>query len=244
MDNMPNIKKSELNANIYRVFNVTRLLELFKTQQNTIVRPRLWDDPFENYILKSIGVTSDGEKVNFGFQNDLYGQCWTFERESDAMWRIYSPDKLGVRVRTTVQKLHESLFSQTVHNAELSAFLGKVLYKPQNYMVKQIRDRIIMQGQIFDTSGRGIVETLLMKREEFRHEKEVRLIYFNQTDNDYGDLYKYSFDPYQLIDEIVFDPRMNDDLVDVFRSHLKSIKFEGRLSKSPLYKLPNLTVSI
>ena len=244
MNNFINIKKLEEDLEIYRVFNITRLLELFNTNKNTLVRPKLWDDPFENYILKSTGITSDGEKLSFGFQKDLYGQCWTLERESDAMWRIYSPDKLGVRVRTTVRKLHDSLYSKVSFNSELSAFIGKVLYKPQNYMVKQIKNRFEMQEQLLDTSGKGTVKTLLMKREEFKHEKEVRLVYYNHTGNEHGDLYKYTFNPHAIIDEIVFDPRMNDDVIDVFHAHLKSINFTGRVSKSPLYKLPNLKVSI
>ena len=244
MSNLLNIKKSEQASEIYRVFNITRLLELFNTNQNTLVRPKLWDDPFENYILKSTAITSEGEKVTFGFQKDLYGQCWTLERESDAMWRIYSPDKMGVRVRTNINKLYNSLHSNITLYPEMSAFIGKVLYKPQNYMVKQIKDRFEMQEQILDTSGKGTVKTLLMKREEFKHEKEVRLVYYNHTGNDHGDLFKYTFNPHAVIDEIVFDPRMNDDVVEVFKAHLKSINFTGRVAKSPLYQLPNLKVSI
>lgn len=47
--------------------------------------------------------------VTFGFRSDFYGQCWTLKSTSDAMWRIYSPKKDAVRVRTTIRKLAESL---------------------------------------------------------------------------------------------------------------------------------------
>ena len=74
-----------------------RLLELFQTRHNVLVAPEKWDDPFENFILKSDRVSRRG----------WYGQCWTWQRASDAMWRIYSGDKNGVRMRSTPAKLLE-----------------------------------------------------------------------------------------------------------------------------------------
>lgn len=35
----------------------------------------------------------------------LFAQCWSKVAESDAMWRIYSQNGLGVRVGTTNKKL-------------------------------------------------------------------------------------------------------------------------------------------
>ena len=98
--------------------------------------------------------------------------------------------------------------------------------------------------QFLPSEPEKIVYTLLLKRTEFDHEKEVRVIYFNHTESNLGDLYKYSFDPYYIIDEIVFDPRMNDNLVEVFRDHFRTINYGGRISKSPLYQLPKLRASI
>jgi len=241
--NLINISKKGESDAIYRVFSIARLLEFFKTRTNVLVRPRLWDDPFENYILKSTGITKDGDSVSFGFQRDLYGQCWTFERESDAMWRIYSSDRMGVRVPTTIRALSDSLYQQVSRHPEISVFIGKVSYETQKAMVSQLKNRAEMQG-VLDTTGQGTVRTLLMKREEFRHEKEVRLVYYNHLKNDLGDLFKYEIDPFTIIDEIVFDPRMNNDLVEVFTQHLRDMTFSGRISKSPLYQLPNLKVSI
>lgn len=88
---------------IYRIVSVERLLQLFQTQQNTLIKPKKWDDPFENFILQSQVRIPTGEIATFGFRDQFYGQCWTLHSASDAMWRIYSPNKNAVRIRSTIQ---------------------------------------------------------------------------------------------------------------------------------------------
>jgi hypothetical protein len=43
-----------------------------------------------------------------------------------------------------------------------------------------------------------------------------------------------------LIDEIVFDPRINDLRFIAIKNYITSIGFNGRVVKSQLYKLPKL----
>lgn len=89
----------------------------------------LWDDPFENFILQGRGRTSNGRTVSFGMRESLFGQCWTLNWESDAMWRIYSPDKNGVKIRTTIKKLFESIYNAIpTGKRNVSCFIGKVEY--------------------------------------------------------------------------------------------------------------------
>lgn len=240
LDNFLGIRKYETESEVFRVIPVFRLLEHFKTKQNVLVRPKLWDDPFENYILRATATLPSGETARFGFRDELYGQCWTLQRESDAMWRIYSADKSSVRIRSRINLLFQSLYSEINHFPELSVFVGRVKYESQKSMIKKLAD----VRDVLETSGRGAAGTLLMKREEFRHEKEVRLVLNNNSKSKRGDIYRYKFDPHELIDEITFDPRMNDDLVDAFTQYLLKLEFSGKINKSPLYKLPNLKASL
>ena len=127
--NYINISAEEKGKNIYRVIPVCWLLELFKTKKNTLLKPALWDDPFENFILKGLGRLSNGKTASLGMRDLLYGQCWTLRRESDAMWRIYSSDKNGVKIRTTIKKLFESLYNvMPSRSRDVSCFIGKVKY--------------------------------------------------------------------------------------------------------------------
>ena len=38
---------------IYRVFPRHRFFELFEEKKNALVWPTMWEDPFENFILRS-----------------------------------------------------------------------------------------------------------------------------------------------------------------------------------------------
>lgn len=69
-----------------------------------------------------------GEIGYAGFRDQYFGQCWTLKSASDAMWRIYSHDKQGIRIRTTIRKLIQSLANHCEEWAEVCAFIGKVQY--------------------------------------------------------------------------------------------------------------------
>ena len=73
---------ANLDKPIYRIFPVNRFFEMIKEKKMAMVKPKLWDDPFENLLLSSRFQLDDGEIVNFESANSVYGQCWTEHRES------------------------------------------------------------------------------------------------------------------------------------------------------------------
>lgn len=230
--NYINITSEEKENKIYRVMSVHKLVELFKTQQNTISRPHLWDDPFENYILKGRGKSRTGETFSFGMRDSVYGQCWTSIKESDAMWRIYSPDKNGVKIKTTIRKLFESLYnSDPPNNKDVSCFIGKVEYFSR-------RELDLIKINILDSTGAGIAKTLLIKRDAFSQEEEVRLIYIDQERKIQPNIFQYEVNPCELIEQIVFDPRMNEYLYDLYKDAFRRMHFTGHIIRSGLYKAP------
>src|SRR5947209_3360061 len=106
--NYINMTERDLDRPIYRIMSVERCLECLRDKKLTLVRPKLWDDPFENLLLRAKVKLPTGELGDMrSISNCVYGLCWTTHRETDAMWRIYSPAKAkdGVRVRTTPGKL-------------------------------------------------------------------------------------------------------------------------------------------
>jgi hypothetical protein len=239
-----NESKASPDSSIYRIFSVERLLELFATRKLTLVKPAMWDDPFENFILKSKALFENGEKVSLGYSDSIFGQCWSLNEETDAMWRIYSPLKNGVKVRSTSRKLREVL-SSDVHLPDISAFVGVVKYRTEQSLLRMTNDRARMNRKIFSTNGQGQAETLLFKRDGFSHEKEVRLIYFDNCDaNAKNKIFNFNIDPFDLIDEIKLDPRMNQDLANVYIQHFKGLGFNGEVSRSGFYELPEITLKI
>lgn len=224
---------ANLDKPIYRIFPVNRFFEMIKEKKMAMVKPKLWDDPFENLLLSSRFQLDDGEIVNFESANSVYGQCWTEHRESDAMWRIYSPQKNGIRVSTTPRKLLSSLENHVGEFFSVRCFLGKVLYKKPKELLEELS-----KIHLLDTSGTGIAKSLLYKREAFSHEREIRLIYFGKDGECKDNIFKFDFEPNELIDRILFDPRMDKNMKNAYKYYIKILGYDFQIKKSTLYDPP------
>lgn len=148
------IRAAARNDYIYRIISVQRLFELFENKNNVLVAPAKWDDPFENFILRSQRV---------------YGQCWTLQRASDAMWRIYSPNADAVRVRSTAGTVAQSLRFALNDKLQGDVYIGRVRYVPNEQLMsfaKRVRE---LSNQ---RPSKITAETLLVKRPALRHERE------------------------------------------------------------------------
>ena len=237
MNNASLIDNISQNINIYRIFSREYFFELFENRENVLVLPRKWDDPFENVFLRSpVRFVSDGEIGKFAFRDDLYGQCWTREPVSEAMWQIYSRDKNGIRVRTTVGKLIDSM--RNVHGewSNLSCFIGLVKYMTD----KQLKEfgKTAFRDHI---NSRIVARSLLVKRKAYKFENEVRLIYFDhdKVRNTQG-VYKYELDPLAVFDQVMIDGRVS--VKEFFALKEEVVKRTGissrRVRRSLLYQQP------
>lgn len=190
---------------IYRIFSQVRFFELFEENRNALVQPKKWDDPFENIFLQSPVKAATGEFRSICLHDAAYGQCWTLESRSDAMWKIYSKNGDSIRVRTTVGKLLYSLRAAHPDESEGRCFIGRVRY----VKVRQLLDfgKTMFVGH---SPTEAIVRSLLLKRIAFRHEYEVRLIYVVRRHSKLDDhIYKYDFDPHAIIDQVMVDGRVS-----------------------------------
>jgi hypothetical protein len=231
--NIINLAEKEIDSYVYRVMPIKRFYGLFRDKKNVLVRPSKWEDPFENFILNAPARLSDGTVVTFGFNNDFYGQCWTKLTSSDALWRIYSPDKGSVRVRTTVRKLLAGLQVPLGQRADEQAFIGKVLYLGDKKLV-EFGNTVFRDG----LNSRALAETLLVKRIAFKHEREVRLLYFEE-DRSQQDIYSYAVDPHVLIDQVMIDPRLSRSEAEANKEEIrKRTNFGGHILHSLLYAPP------
>lgn len=239
--NFINIEPEERNNSIYRIFSFERVIDIFKNNRIALVRPKLWDDPFENAILNGdveFDLDSEDdvtEKASMGFRNSVYAQCWTWKKETDALWRIYSPEKRGVCLSTTPQKLLSTLIEDPDEKyPNLHCYIGKVEYLPEEEFFS-----IPRKIDIFDPSGAGIARCLLYKREEFSHESEVRLIWSGGNQESLEDIKIIKIQPHVIFDSIVFDPRIDDDIFMFYKNSLqKEFNIKCKIEKSELYKKP------
>ncbi|RUO31238.1 hypothetical protein CWE14_12160 [Aliidiomarina soli] len=235
-NNYINIDLKVKDQYIYRIISIERLIELFSNKKNLLVSPRKWEDPFENFILKSKARLSDGKIVDFGFRDNFYGQCWTRHKASDAMWRIYSPESSGVRIRTTIPKLANSLAVGLHPWQNVQCFIGKVKYLNNKKMMDFANT--VFKGKI-NPEAYELAKTLLIKRPAFKHENEVRLLYFEKESGKSGSIYEYDIDPHSLIDQIMIDPRLDCSEFRKVKADIQSkTNFKGRILRSLLYAPP------
>lgn len=230
--NYINLTESDLDMPIYRVFPVSRLFQLFSNQQIALVKPESWDDPFENLRLKT-PIKVAGSLAQISAKDSVYGQCWTEHRETDAMWRIYSGAKDGVRMPSTPRKLLDALKKSCSSNPELRCFVGRATYLPKSKL-KTALDEV----DLFNPNGSGIAESLLYKRNEFSHEKEVRLIYVGEDGTCDSKNYLFDIDIHYTIDRILFDPRMDEGIRRGYVDAIKKLGYKGEVKRSTLYDIP------
>lgn len=151
-----NVLGISLDAPVWRVFNSRRLREEISGNRLTLVRVGMWDDPFENFLGKWRFVLPTGESVRTDtILRRFFGQCWTHHpAETDATWRIYSPDKHGVRVRSTVRALMTALWDSSDEYAELKYFVGLVCYVEQDAILKAMTSSGTATGLLVGGGGR------------------------------------------------------------------------------------------
>lgn len=213
-------------------------MEMFRTGEFTLTRTSKWDDPFENYIVGVRFKSGDGGTLDSALRHVVHGSCWTRKSVSDALWRIYSPDKLSVRISSTPRLIGEALTKGLVKCPRSAWFVGQVDYLPQSTIVK--RAASLAQAILKDKSEAAAARSVLIKRRSFSHEDEVRVLVIDRHQKGKGGLLKVRVDPHLMIRSVMIDSRTPPDVRAMYEAHLKTqIGFKGRISTSTLYDLPS-----
>jgi hypothetical protein len=231
--NCINIVEKLLDKPVYRIMPIHRVLQALENRQLVLVKPKKWDDPFENALLAAAFEMDDGNKTTFSAKDAVYGQCWTFHRETDAMWRIYSGNKDGVRIMSTPRKLLTALTESDDLFHRVSCFIGRVTYMSKADLLETLGGINLLKPD-----GSGIAESLLYKRMEFSHEREVRLIYSGRVGECTSDTYPFSIDPNLVFEKLTFDPRMDAELRNAYSLAFDEKGYKGRVTRSTLYNPP------
>ncbi|MCJ7546081.1 MAG: DUF2971 domain-containing protein [Deltaproteobacteria bacterium] len=243
-DNYLGIKRDEWNTPIFRFTTVDRILHLIAKGQSTLVSPRKWKDPFENILSRMLFRKSDGDVFKHPLRDRVYGQCWTMTKETDAAWRMYIPAGNGVRLKTTIKKLHKSLERAQAAYVTMSCYIGRVEYKTEDELNAWFSDPQWVKEHLFSVGCRGQAESLLFKRKEFEPEQEVRLIYLEPHNMGDNDFHHYELNVSDVIEQITFDPRMEDDLYETYSSILRKLGYGGEVGKSTLYQIPKFEIPV
>src|SRR5436305_9049390 len=109
------------NTPLYRYVPIESFISCVETKQLHLTKVCLWEDTWEMFHQKIPLVNANGKLHSNSTLEDFYGQCWSRDKESDAMWRIYSHSKTGVQIATSVEK-----FASVQHDN--LCYLGNVTY--------------------------------------------------------------------------------------------------------------------
>jgi hypothetical protein len=234
---------------LYRVIPYNRLLGIILKEQITFTLTKSWEDVYENFLLKSnfqYGLM--GTQKLDSYQDTLYGLCFTTKRESDAMWRIYSQDKNSVRIRTNLGYIIDMLNKGPINSPykRLGIRIGEVDY-PFNYKLRE-KYESLTENEILDDFNKHLLDSMFLKRNEFSHEKEFRIIIrgLKPTIKSYQELPKYlnfSVDPNEFIEKIAFDPRLEFATYKILKDALIKIGYPNklnRITRTNLYRFEKL----
>lgn len=243
-----NVIELDLDTTIYKYIPLKYLKLMIENKTLFLSKVSSWEDVYENWFLKEKIQISNGQ---IGAADNLipgvYGQCWTKEEESDAMWRIYSLinnpkdgsmkylEDVAVRIKSTARKIFDAIYRDDKDMA--STYIGSVWYLSEEDF-REMQDSLsplspLSLSEVFATS-------YFFKRKPFEHEKEVRPIVILPPDHEnFGkDGISYDINPDDLIEELVADPRLTENEYNYVKdSLLKLAVNNGKIRQSKLYHL-------
>jgi hypothetical protein len=210
-----------LNTPLYRYVTIESFISSVEARQLYLTHAILWPDPWEMLAAKIPLVSAEGKiSSSNSVHKDLYGQCWSRLKESDAMWRIYSPSKTGVQIATSVEK-----FTSLEYNA--FSYLGNVIYyKTAQELLEKTSPNITRHPWDF----------ALYKRDAFIHEQEVRLLTHGQYLPNRPMHVSIPIDPHAFIEGVTLDPRAEDWYVNAMAMYCERVGLAVKPVKSSLYE--------
>lgn len=232
----------DLSEEIFRIFNFDYFLNDLKEKKLTLVRPHKWQDPFENFLLNSVGELEDGRLVSFENIRDVYyGQCWSLKKECDGLWRSYKGNsEFAIKVKSTTRKLFELTYDINYDFHNLSYFIGKVEYVTDDEIANFFKNKVDFLNY---QSGLEFAQTMLIKRKSFEYEDEVRLI-VRDKDKRNDDLLRIPMNINDLIDEIIFDPWIKPKIYEQKKNEIIENGYTGNITRSSLYDKPFFKVKL
>lgn len=214
---------SSSSGRLYRILSFDRAVQIFEREELHFAHPSSWDDPYE-------------ARLQHSHSHQIFGQCWCTKAVSDAMWRIYSPHHLGVRISTSTALIRREV-SRAIRNEGYLLRMAAVEYKTQYNINKEMR--ALRDDLQADFSISRAMDALFLKREAFDHEAEYRVLLHSPeaTRRTTRQGIKIPVNPHRLIDNVLLDPRAPSELAAAFTYYFKEkLNFNGRVAPSVLYK--------
>lgn len=223
---------------VWRYLDFVKFIDLLTTQELFFCRSDKFDDPYEGLFrfMDAEGMKSFAELLpltkKFYFLN-----CWHInEHQSDAMWKIFTGTRNGIAIKSTVNRIIQSLV-QT--NDDI--YIGRIYYRD---LEKLAFEELELEPQNQVSENHRSTNQFNYKRISFEHERELRL-YFVDTPIPHAirggiprepmESKRVSVDVKLLISEIVVAPIAEKWFKDLVTSVARKLGFDLPVSSSTLY---------
>lgn len=219
------MSSNNTSGRLYRILSFDRAVQIFEQGELHFAQPSTWPDPYEVSL-----VHSNSHK--------LFGQCWGTRGVSDAMWRIYSTNHLGVRISTSTRKLKKAIASELIRRGFELRMQNVDYLNPHDLRGKVSK---ISKELAENFNVQQAMDVLFLKRVAFDYESEYRVVIYcpDATKVLARQGIKIQVDPHELIDSVLLDPRAPDELIAALSFYFKGkLKFAKRVQRSVLYKPP------
>ena len=211
------------DTKLYRYVTLEHFMSFVEQKEIHLSNVTLWDDKWEVILSKIPTVDDEGKRIFplYSFHEGMFGQCWSLAQESDAMWRVYSPNRTGIQITTSPEKFK-------LLGGVKRWYLGKVTYfKSIEELLKKSK------------SQKSPFSDALFKRFAFEHECEVRFL----TNGEFLDQFKLRqthvslpVAPPLFIEDITIDPRADEWYVETITKYCERIGLGIKPAKSTLYE--------
>lgn len=215
---------------LWRYMDLTKLLDILGNQCLHFTRIDKFEDPFEGVAPRKAleGLSrrvpaSDLEEV-LQIRRRTHALCWHANKtESAAMWRLYLSSNEGIAIKTTAQRLQESL--------QLSPPEDKALFIAEVEYIDHDDEALFLEN---------FLKWATFKRKSFEHEREVRLMRVADH-NELGDdfVYRPRINVSTLIESICIGPlvpKWVGDVIEQAISKYGNFKIErSELGDDPTY---------
>lgn len=205
------------NSYVWRIFSCEYLLNDLRDDHMTLVMPcrDTQGDNLENPLRDAL-FDLDGQKYPLfkNMMSSYFTQSWSLR--NDILWDHFGTKGDKVRLKCKAGVLFERLMNISDRYYRHNYAMGKIDY----HDAEQIRERYENSDfeSFLDSQGLDLIETIMILRNKWIDEEEVRLLYIYQpqADNifpnthkihgDKGQFCSHVFDWQDVVEEYEFDP--------------------------------------
>ncbi len=241
MHNVWREENTNITASIWKYFKLDRLINSLSSRQIYFPAASQFEDPFEGatMVMKKniMDIDERLHEDDLGANNAFRElcrltkiNCWHIsEYESYLMWAYYAQNCKGVAIKTTIERLLNSLY----------AFRLQENYEDENIYWGNVKYIDLHQKRLRVNA----LERFFYKHRVFESENEFRLIISLRLAEEFGVIVpeegiSVSFDPGVLIENLYIGPQISDDNKAAIVNVCTELGIEDRIVNSSLLGHP------